>query len=152
MADENKNRFKRRFSAFDIPETELERMYQQHVIDSKSFEVNEAAFQLAIAREAMMGHGLAFGGTVVPEPSPILGNCIQFTFDTTYGTTAYVDFEVSAETTYTIDWGDGGMEGDIVSFNRSLYHDYAEPDTEYVCTLCFADAGVVTLLDFVGND
>jgi len=160
--DHERLKFEKRFETLGlkIDKPEMDRMYRLHLAENESmnrnpWEVNEAAFQLAMAREAMqMSYGAA-GGSVIepdPDPNPLPSGCIRFVNDTTNGLTSYIEFTVSAETSFTLDWGDGEILEDTISYNRSLSHDYAEPDTEYICTLCFADASLVTTLDFPGND
>ena len=61
MSNKEKDQFKKRFSAFMIEEAELERMFKQEELRIRAFEVNEAAFQAAMANEA--GYGVGGGGS-----------------------------------------------------------------------------------------
>jgi hypothetical protein len=71
MSNKEKDQFKKRFNVFQIDEAELERMFKQEELRIRSFEVNEAAFQAAMAKEAMMqmGYG-AGGGASQTTPTP----------------------------------------------------------------------------------
>ena len=61
MSNKEKDQFKKRFKAFLIEEAELERMFKQEELRIRAFEVNEAAFQAAMANEA--GYGVGGGGS-----------------------------------------------------------------------------------------
>lgn len=70
MSNKEKDQFKKRFSAFQIEEAELERMFKQEEIRRRSSEVNEAAFQTAFSNELMMqmGYGAIGGGGASVSP------------------------------------------------------------------------------------
>lgn len=71
MSNKEKDQFKKRFRAFQIEEAELERMFKQEELRIRASEVNEAAFQAALANELMMqmSYGAMGGGvsqTTIP--------------------------------------------------------------------------------------
>jgi hypothetical protein len=90
MSNKEKDQFKKRFSVFQIEEAELERMFKQEELRIRSFEVNEAAFQAAMAKEAMMQMGYGAGGgasQTTPAPTSELAEAtLIYWEDATTGT------------------------------------------------------------------
>ena len=81
-------------------------------------------------------------------------NCIEFVANTTLGGTSfYLYIVVSADVTYTVDWGDGSTtdSGSIVG-NSDVIHDFPSLDTAYTVRICFSDASLIAYLSFPGND
>jgi hypothetical protein len=80
-------------------------------------------------------------------------NCIQFTADTTSGGTTFgMGITSSAPTTATVDWGDSNSEEIVIDGFTDIQHEYADEETAYSVTMCFADPSVITDLQFYGND
>jgi hypothetical protein len=91
------------------------------------------------------------------DPTPVVvselpSNCIEFVFNTAFGTNSSVTLTTSGPTNFTIDWGDGTIFSDIVDGSYGLNHTYADPNQSYSCRLCFDNITLVTELDFPGND
>jgi hypothetical protein len=90
MSNKEKEQFKKRFGVFRIEEAELERMFKQEEHKRRAFEVNEAAFQAAMAREAMiqMGYGAAGGAsqTTSAPTSELAESTFIYWEDATTGT------------------------------------------------------------------
>jgi hypothetical protein len=116
------------------------------------------AEQQVVLNQIMAQHAVGGGGlpkTTEPEP-PISNNCVQFVADTTIGGTTFEVWVTSTgATTATIDWGDGVIEDNVAiaeNNDTQLTHTYAEEDTAYNVTVCFADPLFITELDFPGDD
>jgi hypothetical protein len=129
-----------------LPIEEQTRRYNYYLMEQQ-------ALQAALVNQQVVGSG----GTPLEEPEPPLeSNCIQFTADTTIGGTTFEVFVTSTgATTATIDWGDGVIEDDVEivgNEDTKLTHTYAEEDTAYNVTMCFADPSFITELDFSGDD
>jgi hypothetical protein len=114
--------------------------------------------QQALMAQIMAQHAVGGGGlpkTTESEP-PIFNNCVQFVADTTIGGTTFEVWVTSTgATTATIDWGDGVIEDNVAiaeNNDTQLTHTYAEEDTAYNVTVCFADPLFITELDFPGDD
>jgi Leucine-rich repeat (LRR) protein len=150
MSNKEKDQFKKRFSVFQIEEAELERMFKQEELRIRAFEVNEAAFQAAMANEVMMqmGYGAGGGGGA----SQTTATAIQFVVNTT----DYLEFNFNFTSTgepieFTINWGDGTIHED--SGAGGYYeegHEYAEVG-EYTVTVTFDDPLKILELDFPGD-
>lgn len=89
----------------------------------------------------------------VVEQEGLPSNCIEFVVDTTDDT--YFEFEitVSADTTYTVTWGDGNTgNGSLTTGATSIDHTYDNSSEQYTVRFCFGDISLVTGLEFFGND
>ena len=148
MSNKEKDQFKKRFSSFRIEEAELDRMFNQEELRRRAYEVNEAAFQEAMAREAMMQIGYGAGGGASQSP-----NAIQFVVNTAQHLTFNFDFTSTNEPIeFTIDWGDGTIHEDSgVGGYYEEDHEYAEAG-EYTVTVTFDDPLKILQLDFPGFD
>jgi hypothetical protein len=133
-----------------LPISEQVKRYNYYLMEQEAL-IN----QVYVAQQAVGSGGTS--PSVEPEPEPsVPSNCIQFTADTTIGGTTFEVFVTSTSaTTATIDWGDGVIEDDVViagNNDTQLTHMYAEEDTAYNVTVCFADPLFITELDFPGDD
>ena len=149
MSNKEKDQFKKRFSVFQIEEAELERMFKQEELRIRAFEVNEAAFQAAMAKEAMMQMGYGAGGGA----SQTTATAIQFVVNTTDNLEFGFDFTSTGEPiAFTINWGDGTIHEDSGAggyYEES--HTYAEVG-EYTVTVTFDDPLKILELDFPGEE
>jgi len=110
--------------------------------------------QLLIQQEVVPSSAGGGIDEVVEEEDPLPSNCIQFTANTFDDTNFEVIVGTSAETTYTINWGDGNTGDGTLSAEdtQTISHSYENSSQEYTIRLCFADASAVTSLEFEGND
>jgi PKD repeat protein len=149
MSNKEKDQFKKRFNVFQIDEAELERMFKQEELRIRAFEVNEAAFQAAMAREAMMQMGYGAGGGA----SQTTPTAIQFVVNTTDYPEFGFDFTSTGEPIeFTINWGDGTIHEDSGAggyYEES--HTYAEVG-EYTVTVTFDDPLKILELNFPGTN
>jgi hypothetical protein len=129
-----------------LPVNEQMKRYNYYLMEQQ-------ALQTALVNQQVVGSG----GTPATLESPDSSNCIEFVADTTLGGSIFeLTITTTSATTVTIDWGDDTVEeielgGDEVT-EETIEHTYAEEDTEYTVTMCFADPSVVTKLDFIGDE
>jgi hypothetical protein len=118
--------------------------------------IQEVLLQQQYYNQQVVVPNTAGGGIdeVVEEEDPLPSNCIQFTANTFDDTNFEVIVGTSAETTYTINWGDGNTGDGTLSAEdtQTISHSYENSSQEYTIRLCFADASAVTSLEFEGND
>jgi hypothetical protein len=125
MSNKEKDQFKKRFSSFRIEEAELDRMFHQEELRRRALEVNEAAFQAAMAAEAMrMGYGAVPGGPQIsPTPTPtseLAEATLIYWEDATTGTWKF--FVHNYGTNISSDIVDTGLD----------YTDYSSIDNGYI--------------------
>ena len=95
------------------------------------------------------------GGSVVTivQQEGLPSNCIEFVVDTTDDTDFDFEITVSADTTYTVTWGDGNTgNGSLTTGGTSIDHTYDNSSEQYTVRFCFGDISLVTGLEFYGND
>lgn len=108
--------------------------------------MHEAVKNLPLAMQGDGSVGASGGG---------VSNCIEFVVETINYDTAEVNVTVSADTTYTITWGDEETStGDLITGSNTLSHTYVTHGAgiQYSIRLCFENPSVVTELNFIGND
>jgi hypothetical protein len=96
--------------------------------------------------------GVAAGGDTTSVQPPPSSNCIEFVLNTTLGTNSLINFTTLGSVEYTLDWGDGTINSGTADGESINEHEYADADQSYTCLLCFDNAGLVSTLEFVGND
>lgn len=149
MSKNSRDQFSDRFRSFQIPEKEINRMYEREV--DFQMHLQWMSEQALANQQSGVTSSPAGGGAEQSEES--LGPCIQFVVNTTSGVSVYFDVTTSSDTTYTVNWGDGTNDsGDLIAGITSLSYTYQDIDTEYTVQLCFGDPLSVTGLDFQGND
>jgi hypothetical protein len=143
-----------------LPLNEQIRMYNMYLMDVSEQRINYLRLQEAITQQETIAMAVAAsngGGGYIQqeeEEDPLPSNCIQFTANTFDDTNFEVIVGTSAETTYTINWGDGNTGDGTLSAEdtQTISHSYENSSQEYTIRLCFADASAVTSLEFEGND
>jgi hypothetical protein len=109
---------------------------------------------LSTQLQTMQMNSAAGGTAPIPEPtSDVLpSNCIEFVNNTTFGTNSLISFTTLGPVNFTLDWGDGTVDTGTADGESTNSHTYADADQSYTCRLCFDNIGLVTILDFAGND
>jgi hypothetical protein len=99
---------------------------------------------------AMFG-GAGGGGT--PSQNNFPSNAIEFVLNTAEYLFFELSLQVTANTTYTVTWGDGATQDLSLmgNVNNTVDHTYTEPG-EYTVRISFADQSLVRELDFGGWD
>lgn len=93
------------------------------------------------------------GGSIKPTIQVVSPNCIQFVVDTTDYTNFGMEIEVSSDTNYTADWGNGDSSSGILSSGyTTVSYAYSDYGQQYTVNFCFDNAVNVTRLEFFGND
>lgn len=131
--------------------------WQQYLRANPTLPIMEAKRRYLIEQQAYnratgTGRPKSGGDPIPVVVSGPLSNCIEFINNTTAGTFSEIYITSSGPTNYTITWGDGETFTDVIDGAVTINHTYADPDTEYTCTLCFDDISLVTELDFLGDD
>ncbi len=97
----------------------------------------------------------AGAGGRVEVIDPLPSNCIQFVVDTADFDGFELDIEVSNDTDYTVNWGDGTTSNGTLTTGLNDV-DYTYPvhgaGITYTVRLCFTNPENVTELDFIGDD
>ena len=135
-----------------LPLHEVERHYRIYLNEVTEQRVALMMLQERVSQaEAMAVAASNGGGSLIQQITN--DGCIQFTVDTTNSLWNTINVGVDADTTYTVDWGDGTTEeGLLQPETTTIEHEYPENNQQYVTKICFTNYEAVVYLDFPGND
>lgn len=126
-----------------------EQQRQKYLREQLLFE-NFMSFQI---QQRLIQQNQSAGGTPdVPVVQSLPSNCIQFVVNTIEDTYFEVEITSTAAVNYTVDWGDGTVENDIIDTNLYVSHTYEEEFQDYTVRICFDDPSLITELNFPGFD
>lgn len=148
MDRQRKENYLSRFNGLNLSEEALERQWRARLEEEESLRIAEAINIQLINQQSSAQYFSGGGGK---EQS----SCLQMVFETENYDTAEIDLTVSADTTYTIDWGDGATDsGTLTTGSNQISHTYTTHGAgiSYSSELCFGDPSAVTELNFVGDD
>ena len=110
--------------------------------------IQEAARSQAEAMAVATSNG---GGSLII--TEVVGDYIEFIADAIYNAYFEMEIQVSADTTYIANWGDGVIEeGSLSEGTTNLTHEFPENSADVPVRITFADPTVVTRLEFYNND
>jgi hypothetical protein len=149
MNKNSRDQFSDRFKSFQIPEKEINRMYEREV----DFQMHlQWMSEQALANQQSGVTSSPAGGAEAPVQGQSSG-CLLLTVNTSAETTFDMDVNLSGDVNYIFTWGDGtSTEGTLSSGNSvNIDHLYPDPNEEYFAELCFDDPSVVTSITIYSN-
>jgi hypothetical protein len=135
-----------------LPLHEVERHYRIYLNEVTEQRVALMMLQERVSQAEAMAVAASNGGgsLIITE---VVGDYIEFVADSIYNTYFEMQIEVSSDTTYTVDWGDGVIEeGSLLTGTTNLTHDFPENSDEVPVRITFADPTAVIRLEFYNND
>lgn len=138
----NRDQFNNRWRMQNLSQAELDRKWRMQVEAEQEYAAMMEAAAIAAAQAQATSTG--FGGGVYA----VNGSCITFIMDATNNDyTGNIRIEVSSDTAYTVNWGDGVEESGEISGGTSIDHTYGDGGV-YTVQLCFDNPAAVTELEF----
>jgi hypothetical protein len=135
-----------------LPLHEVERQYRIYLNEVTEQRVALMMLQERVSQQEAMAVAASNGGgsLLITE---VVGDYIEFVADAIYNTYFGMQIEVSYDTNYTVDWGDGVIEeGTFEEGTTELTHDFPENSDEVPVRITFADPAAVIRLEFYNND
>jgi hypothetical protein len=131
---------------------EVERQYRIYINEVTEQRVALMMLQERVSQAEAMAVAASNGGgsLLITE---VVGDYIEFVADSIYNAYFEMEIEVSSDTTYTVDWGDGVIEdGTLLEGTTNVTHEFPENSSEVPVRITFADPTLVTRLYFYNND
>lgn len=148
MNKNNRDQFERRFSSFQIPKSELDRMYEREL--EFQMHLQWMAEQALANQRGGVTSSPTGGGQEEESQQP---GYFFMTVNTSLETDFQMEFDILTDVNYIFTWGDGTSEEGTLSSGTgvNISHSYPDPNEEYFAELCFLDPTAVGRIEIYSN-